>query len=115
MFSSSVDAPQRRQLLERQQDQVAVGQRHRFRRVLAGVDAVHAQHVALHGEAQHLFVAVFVDEHGFEEAGVDDVQGVEGWPMVWMRWPVLNCTCWNSSSSVAMEQAAGMCSNRTLP
>src|SRR6478672_3113595 len=31
-----------------------------------------------------------------------------GWPMVWMRWPVLNCTCWNCSSSSVCVAACGM-------
>ena len=77
VFQFQVHAAQRRQLLERQQDQVAVGQRHRFRGVMARVDAVDAQHVALHGKTQYLFIAEFIDEHGFQEAGIDDVQGVE--------------------------------------
>ena len=44
---------------------------------MARVNAVDAEHVALHREAEHLFVAELVDQHGFQETGVDDVQGVE--------------------------------------
>ena len=77
VFQFQVHAAERGQLFERQQDQVAIGQRYRLRRIMAGVDAIDAKHVALHREAQHLLVAEFVDQHGFQEAGVDDVQGVE--------------------------------------
>ena len=44
---------------------------------MARVDAVDAQHVALHGKTEYLLIAEFVDEHGFQEARIDDVQGVE--------------------------------------
>ena len=45
---------------------------------MARMDAIHAQHVALHGEAEDLLIAEFIDEDGFQEARVDDVQRVEG-------------------------------------
>jgi hypothetical protein len=77
VFQFQVDSAQRRQLFERQQDQVAIGQRHGLGGIVPGVDAVDAEHVALHREAQHLLVAELVDQHGFEEAGIDDVQRVE--------------------------------------
>ena len=30
------------------------------------------------GKTEYLLIAEFIDEHGFQEARIDDVQGVEG-------------------------------------
>ena len=67
VFEFDVGAAQRSEFLERQQDQVAVGQGDRFGCITPGMDAIHAKQVAFHREAQYLFVAEFVDQTVFRK------------------------------------------------
>ena len=45
--------------------------------MLLVMDAIDAEQITLHREAQDLFIAVFINEHSFEEAGIDNVQRFE--------------------------------------
>jgi hypothetical protein len=78
MFKFDIGAAELGEFLERQQDQITVRQRHGFRRIALGMDAIDTEEIAFHREAQHLLITEFVDQHRLQETGVDDEQGVEG-------------------------------------
>lgn len=76
-FKFGMGAAERGEFLEWHEDDVAVGKRDRFRGVLFSMNTVDADNVTLHGKAQHLFAARFVDHYGFQESGINDIQHIE--------------------------------------